>query len=144
MQPQTTNGYLFQALGRNDIEKIKYWQARLNEDEGAQDEFGVMARYALEELVTSIGAKAFGSFAVARLHKQLVTQGFQFTRLEVLRVLEAAIRRGDEDRRVEDAQAIKIRIGLFRLIASVHGVLDDKLDEIVVRAEDRLHESLSQ
>ena len=43
--------------------------------------------------------------------------------------------------RVEKGQAMKVQIGLFRLIARKHGVSGDSLDGIVAGVEDRVHSS---
>ena len=138
VRPKTINGCLFWMLGSNDTEQIKYWQKRLNADIAAQAEFGLMAQYALEELVKPLGSEEFGPVRSARLYRQLGEQGFQFGVLEVQRVLDAAVRGSGNDPRVSDNQAVKIRIGLFRLIASVHEVSGDALEDIVSRAEARL------
>lgn len=138
--PVTTLGRLFSALGHNDTEQVKRWQGVVNQDAEAQDTIDLMAEYALAELVVA-GPKKFGNFEVARIHRALGGRGFQFGLFEVQRVLDFASGRKVDLSKLSVGDLIKVRIGLFQLIAQTYEILDSDLDEAVVRAEERVRET---
>jgi hypothetical protein len=138
--PASTLGRLFSALGRNDTEQIKRWQGAMNADAEAQDTIGIMAEYALAELVAA-GPKKFGNRDVARIHHALGQRGFQFGLFEVQRVLDAASGKKVDLSKLTVGQLIKMRIGLFQHITLGYNISESVMDGAIVRAEEKVQET---
>jgi len=139
-QPRTTLGRLFSALGRDDTEQVKHWQRVANDDVEAQDTVDLMAQYAMAELLAA-GPRKFGALEVARIHRRLGARGFSFGLFEVQRVLDAASGKNADLSKLSVGQLIKLRIGLFQLIALNYGIAEPALDGAIVRAEESVRES---
>lgn len=137
MDPTTINGCYFRALGRHDDEDIKYWSSKLTVDAKSLDTIHRMGLLALEELLVELGMRKVKASEMAKMHRKLRGLGFDFGMLELQRVWEAAARH-EEDSRVSEDQALRIRMSLFRYLSEDHGVAPEALDAAIVRAEDRL------
>jgi hypothetical protein len=140
MGPVSTIGFYFQALGRQDNEALKRWQAKLNVDVQALDTADLMALFALEELVAELDMRRAKASEIAKMHRRLRALGFDFGLREIQRIWESAVRRAGENSGVPEDQALRIRMSLFRFISEDHKISKEALGEVIDRAEGRVRD----